>query len=57
MRPGLADQLNDRGLARGVHAMRAEPVVGQLGHDRLAYENPAYRQLVGQAIRYVAQDE
>lgn len=36
---------------------RGRVVYLQLGHDRLAYENPAYRQLVGQAIRYVAQDE
>ena len=26
----------------------------QLGHDRRAYENPAYRKVVGQAIRWVA---
>jgi type 1 glutamine amidotransferase len=26
----------------------------QLGHDRLAYENPAFRRLVAQGIRYVA---
>jgi uncharacterized protein len=26
----------------------------QLGHDRLAYENPAFRQIVHQAIRWVA---
>lgn len=29
----------------------------QLGHDRLAYQNPAYRKLIGQAIRYVAREE
>lgn len=26
----------------------------QLGHDHLAYENPAFRRIVAQAIRYVA---
>jgi hypothetical protein len=26
----------------------------QLGHDRFAYENPHYRQLVAQAIRWTA---
>lgn len=29
----------------------------QLGHDRFAYEHPSYRQLVAQAIRWVARKE
>jgi type 1 glutamine amidotransferase len=32
----------------------ARVVYVQLGHDHQAYENPNYRQLVGQAIRWVA---
>lgn len=33
---------------------RGRVVYLQLGHDRLAYENPAFRQIVHQAIRWVA---
>jgi len=29
----------------------------QLGHDRLAYENPAFRQIVHQAMRWAAQQD
>jgi type 1 glutamine amidotransferase len=33
---------------------RARVVYLQLGHDRLAHLNPAYRQLVGQSVRWAA---
>jgi uncharacterized protein len=43
------------GWARKEEAGRV--VYLQLGHDRLAYENPAFRQIVHQAIRWVAQQD
>jgi type 1 glutamine amidotransferase len=45
---------SDRELAWAKTYGNSRVVYVELGHDRRAYENPSYRQIVARAIRYVA---